>query len=174
MWLPILQQGQHVQRKAELYQQNDLVTVSDLQRIEAQLSRNRIEQQPLLNQWQQRGGWLRVWTNPLGKVHRYLQCAEKRCSEGQQPQLLPALSGWTDDLVISHAKLDVCLDCFPKAKQNKAWMGARSAQVRQSNCPGSTRKPSAEDRCSACDQQTFLTKAGRVRAHRPSSAASNS
>lgn len=172
MWAPALQQAEYAQLKAEFYErqlkEGKPVTVADLERMKVLLFESRAEQQPFMDEWQRRGGWSRAYTDQDGKVHREYDCAAKSCHDCS-PQLLPAVSGWSDEQIVSHVRLDVCLDCFPKAKQNMAWKSAKSAQARKDRCPGSTRKPAEDGLCPVCSAKTELTKAGRVRAHKPQS-----
>lgn len=172
MWLPVMQQAEYARLKAEFYErqleEGKPVTISALERMKVLLFESQAEQQPYLDEWSRRGGWERVYVDQDGQVHRSFECAEKSCHDCE-PQLLPALSGWSDQQVISHAKLSVCLSCFPDAKKNKAWMGAKSAKARKTRCPGSARKPGDNQACPVCHKKAGLTKAGRVRSHKKSS-----
>ena len=172
LWARMMQDRQSLEEKNLFYERQlsagRPVALNALQGIKEALQQSELDQQPLHQEWDERGGWHRVWVDSYGKLHRSPECAKLK--PYQHPQILPALSGWDSPKVIEHSTSSVCLQCFPEATEHPAYRRELNRKKREDRCPGSTRKPKQvkQDKaiCSVCGQPAPLTPAGRTRTHK--------
>lgn len=166
LWLPNMQATEHAKQTVKFYEEQldagAAVSLNSLERAQQTLEQVLKNEQPFQEEFRIRSGWSRVWLGQDSQLHNDCDCA------GEKPQLLPFLSGLSEDQVIRRSTTALCLDCFPQAKQHPAWMSARKAEKAMRNCPGSSRK--VEDGCcTVCGQQVQLTAKGRAKAHEAAS-----
>ena len=162
VWLPRMRSVEHALQTVDFYEQQldsgGVVSLHSLERAKHNLAQAQSNEQAFLEEFRVRSGWTRVWMGMDGSMHSNPECA------GDKPQMLPFLSGVSEDEIISRGTTALCLECFPKAKQHPAWMSARRTENALNNCPGSSRK--AENSCcTVCGQEVQLTAKGRAKAH---------
>jgi len=162
IWSPARQAVQHSEDAVEFYENQldagEAVSIESLQRAKDTLAKHAVEEAPYVEEFQRRNGWNRVWLALDGSMHTEAGCA------GNYAQIMPYLSGKTQEEIFQRVGMAVCTECFHGITDLPEYKKVQRVEQQAASCPGSRCKAEGET-CPECGQKVGVTAKGRFKVH---------